>query len=155
MVNVAVHAAVGQKAHQVQGRAIRFAVLHGGEQGGIFEEPAVLDILGDLDQHLIDHAARADVGVSDLGIAHLTVRQTHVQAGGFQLAEGILGKEVIQLGGGSGLGSGSFGGGYFGLACLGGGFNLLGCGGGFLFFGQIVELFHQFRACEHSLFEVV
>ena len=37
-----------------------------------------------------------------LAVSHLPVGQPHVKAGGLQLAEGILGKQVIQLGGGGG-----------------------------------------------------
>lgn len=47
--------------------------------------------------------ARPDVCVAHFAVSHLPFGQAHIQAGGLQLAEGVLGEEIVQLGGGSGL----------------------------------------------------
>ena len=96
--DVAVHAAVGKQAHDVQGLAIGLGVLDGLDIDLVFKELAGLDLLGDLRQDLEHHAAGADVGVTHLGVAHLALRQTHVKAGSLQLGAGVLGKELVQIG---------------------------------------------------------
>ena len=78
---MAVHAAVGQKAHQMQGAAVLRRVVHGRSQGLVLKKVAVPDALGDAGELLIDDAPRADVGVAHLAVAHLAVGQAHVQAG--------------------------------------------------------------------------
>ena len=99
MVDVAVDAAVGQQAHEMQGTAAFFAGADGSQIGGVFKEAAVLDGPADAGQVLEDHAAGADVGVAHLAVSHLSLRQAYVQAGSLQLAEGVLGEEIVQLGG--------------------------------------------------------
>ena len=94
--------AVGQQTHEMQGAACFLAGLNGLQVGGILEKGTVLNGVADFGQVLEHHAAGTDVGVSHLAVSHLPVGQPHVKAGGLQLAEGILGKQVIQLGGGGG-----------------------------------------------------
>ena len=98
MLDVGMHAAIGQKAHEMQGAVMIQRVLHGVLQGLFFEENAVLNVLGDLHQHLVNHAARADVGVSHLGIAHLTIGQAHVQAGSADAGIGIFRLQRVDIG---------------------------------------------------------
>ena len=98
--DVAVHAAVGQQAHKVQGRAPLPAVGHGLHIGGVLKEGAAFNVTADVGQVLEHHTAGADVGVAHLAVAHLALRQAHVQAGGGQAAAGALGKNLIQVGGG-------------------------------------------------------
>ena len=81
MAVVGVDAAVAEQAHQVQGRPVFHAVVHGGTQRLVLEEIAVCDGLGDAGQFLIHHAACADVGVSHFGVSHLPVGQAHIHAG--------------------------------------------------------------------------
>ena len=90
VLGVGMHATGGDQADQMQGGVVRLAVLHRAQQRLVFKEHAVLNVLGDLHQHLIDHAARANVGVSHLGVAHLAVRQTNVQTGCADGGHGIL-----------------------------------------------------------------
>ena len=97
--DVAVDAAVGQQAEDVQRAVPLLAVVHGLNIGLILKEGAVLNGLGDPGQILEHHPARADVGVTHLGVAHLPLRQAHVHAGGRQLAAGVLGKDLVQVGG--------------------------------------------------------
>ena len=94
---VGVDAAVGHQAHQVQGGAVLFAVLHRRKEGGVLEEVAILDGLGDAGELLIDDAARADIRVADLAVAHLAVRQADIQPGGADEGHRILGHNFIQI----------------------------------------------------------
>src|SRR5699024_272865 len=106
LVVVAVHAAVGQQAHQVERLAVVLGVVHGLQQGLVLIHVAVLAGLGDAGQLLVDNAARADVGVAHFAVAHLAVRQAHVHAGGANLGVGVLGEDFIQVGfvgGGNGV----------------------------------------------------
>ena len=52
----------------------------------------------DLDQVLINDAARADVEVSHLGVAHLAGGKTHVLTAGFQKRYGVLCPELVEIG---------------------------------------------------------
>ena len=66
VIDVAVHAAVGNKTHDVQGAARPAAVLQRLAQRLVSKKAAILDGLADPGQFLIDHAAGADVEVTDL-----------------------------------------------------------------------------------------
>ena len=93
------HAAVGMQTVKMQRRAFCKAVVHRLVVGGVFEKCAVLDGTGDARQILEHDAAAADVGVTDLAVAHLPVGQTHVKAGGLERRVGILGKKTVEHGG--------------------------------------------------------
>ena len=80
--NVAVHAARREQTHQVQSSSLFFASIHCCGNCRIFEELAVLNILCNLYQHLINDSAGTDVGVTNFRVAHLTVRKTNVQPAG-------------------------------------------------------------------------
>ena len=86
---MAVHAAVGQKAHHMQRAAVLLHGVHSPDEGLFFKKHAVLNILGDAGQLLIHDAARAHVQMAHLAVAHLTVRQAHIHAAGAQLGVGI------------------------------------------------------------------
>ena len=90
VLNVAVNAAVGQKPHKMQSAAALLGVLHGGNEGGIFEKFTIVNGLCDARQRLIDNSARADIGMPHLGISHLPLRQTHVHSGGADNRHGAL-----------------------------------------------------------------
>ena len=96
VLDVGVDAAVAEKAHQVQGRSLGAAGLHGVEIGGVGKEAAVRHGVADPGQVLKDHPAAADVGVAHLAVAHLPVGQAHPAAGGLQLRPGVLGEEPVQ-----------------------------------------------------------
>ncbi len=96
--NVAVNAAVGEQAHQVQLAAVFLGLAAGVHKFGHLEEVAVLDGLGDAGQLLIDDAARADVEVAHLGVAHLSLGQAHIHAGGADDGVGIFGLERVDDG---------------------------------------------------------
>ena len=96
MVDMAVDAAVGQQAHQVDRAVPLLCPADGLQQDGIFKEIAVPDGFCDAGQLLIDHPACADVGVAHLAVAHLSLRQTHRQAGAFQQGMGAACKQPVQ-----------------------------------------------------------
>ena len=83
----------------MQGLAVVDSIVHGLDVDLVFKELAVFDLLAHLGEDLEHHAACADIGVTYLTVAHLTLRQTHVQPGGGQGAGGVLCKETIQIGG--------------------------------------------------------
>ena len=92
---VAVYAAVGKQAPDVQIGIVLFTVIDGAEQFFVLEEYAVLDIFGDQCQVLIYDAAAAHVHMADLGVAHLAIRKTYEQSGGIALLERILFHQLI------------------------------------------------------------
>lgn len=97
MFDVAVYAAVGQQSHQMQGRIVFLAVFDCRKQSFVFEEVAILNRFCNAGQLLINDAASADVGVSNLGVAHLTIRQTNIQTGCTQLGVRILSEIFIKV----------------------------------------------------------
>ena len=96
---VAVHAAVRQETDQVKGGALGSRFIHRPDQGLLFKEVAIPDVLGDAGQLLIHHAASAQVQVADLAVAHLPVGQADRHAAGAQLRMGIGGLQAVHIGG--------------------------------------------------------
>ena len=84
MILVRMHTARRNESHQVAGAA---ALLqpgdHAGERRHLLDR-ACCDGVADTRQVLHQHAAGANVKVTDLGIAHLPVRQADILAGGAQ-----------------------------------------------------------------------
>jgi hypothetical protein len=58
---------------------------------------AVLHGLRDAGQLLIHDAARADVRVADLAVAHLAVRQADVHAGSADLRQRVFSKQLVEV----------------------------------------------------------
>ena len=83
--NVAVNAAVGQKSVNVQIGILHFTVVDRFEDLGILKEYSVLDLLGDPCKFLINDPAGAHIHVTDLGIAHLPVRESYRHTAGISL----------------------------------------------------------------------
>ena len=96
---MAVHAARGNEAHKVQGAVLFFHAVDDGKESFILEEVAVLDVAGDAGQLLIDDATSADVGMTNFGVTHLTVRQADKFARSLQLAGLVIGKKAVEYGG--------------------------------------------------------
>ena len=84
---VRVHAAGRHQAEQVAGAARRLQLRDQVRERRRAGEAAVLGGVADARQFLHHHAPGADVQMTDLGIAHLAVRQPDVAAGGVQ--EGV------------------------------------------------------------------
>ena len=97
MFDVAVNAAVRQQSHQMQGRVVFAAVFNRTGQRLVGKKLAVLDGFGDAGQLLINNSARADVGVSNLGVAHLPIGKSDVQTGSTQLGVWVGGKISVQI----------------------------------------------------------
>ena len=95
MVQGGVHAAVGGQAHQVELLAGGLDVVVDRLDLGVVEELVLAHGHVDLDEVLVDHAAGAEVHVSDLGVAHLSVGQADVLAAGLQVAVRILGAQAV------------------------------------------------------------
>ena len=96
---VAVDAAVGKQAHQVEGAPLFLAVFHGRHKFRVLEEVTVLDGLGDPGQLLVDNAAGANIGMAYLRVAHLAIGQSHIHARGADEGVGIGRQDLIQIGG--------------------------------------------------------
>ena len=80
MLAVAVYATRRYKAHEMQSTAICLNLRSNTYQCLIGEEIAVLDSLGNTGQRLIDDTASTDIGMTNLGVTHLTIRQTNMLA---------------------------------------------------------------------------
>ena len=85
MVEGGVDAAGGRQPHEMELLAALFGVAVGRNDALVLQDGAVGTGAVDLDKVLIDHAARADVEVSHLGVAHLAVGQAHVFTAGLKL----------------------------------------------------------------------
>ena len=105
VVDVAVDAAVGEQAEDMQRRAALPRAVDRGEISLVAEKAAVRDGVRDARQILKHDAARADVRVADLAVADLTRRKSDVQPGGGELGVGPRAPECVQPRGGC-LGNG-------------------------------------------------
>ena len=95
---MAVYAAVGQQADEVQGAVVLLSVLHSGQECLVLKEGAVLDGLGDAGELLVHNAAGAHVGVAHFAVAHLSVGQAHIQAGSADLGHRLEANRASILG---------------------------------------------------------
>ena len=78
-------ASVGGQAHEVDFLAALLDITEDGFYLGIIENTAVLARTVNLDKVLIHHASGTDIEMPDLGVTHLSVRQTYVLAARLQL----------------------------------------------------------------------
>ena len=99
MVQGAVNAAVGGKAHEVELLAAFFHILEGGLYLLVFKEFVLTACNIYLYKVLVYHAAGAKVHVADLGVTHLAVREAYIFAAGLKVAGGIFGADGIYIGG--------------------------------------------------------
>ena len=97
--HVAVHAAVGDEAQQVQRGASSHRLRERVLEHAVGEERAILDGLGDAREVLVNDAAGADVQVPDLGVAHLARRQPHGRPRGLKRAVRVRGQQTVERGG--------------------------------------------------------
>ena len=85
-----VYAAVRHQPHEVHVHAILFGVFERRLHLRILHDRVVAAGAVDLHEILINHAAGADIEVSDLRVAHLSFGQADVLAVGTQLGVGIF-----------------------------------------------------------------
>ena len=97
MCDVRVHAAVGDKSEDVQAAASGAGVLHGGEQDRVPEELAILDHQVDACNVHMNDAARANVEMADLAVAHLAVRQADVFPAGVNQGVWIFAQQAVVI----------------------------------------------------------
>ncbi len=99
VVQGAVHAAVGGKAHQMQLFAALLHIVIGCLYLFVFQQFVLT--AGDIDLHqvLIHHAAGAQVHVAYLGVAHLAVRKAYIFPAGLQVRGRVFGAEGVNVGG--------------------------------------------------------
>ena len=95
---MAVDTAGAHQTHQVDGLARVDGSLHVLDQHRILQHLAVLDGLGDEGELLVHDAARAHVGVADLGVTHLAVGQTDSHARSVDGGHGIFCHQSIEVG---------------------------------------------------------
>ena len=94
---VAVHATVRQQAEYMKRMAALLRIPDRLEIDGVFKEVPVFNLEADFRQDLKHHAAGADVGMADLRVAHLPLRQTDIQAGGLELGVRKARKQCVQI----------------------------------------------------------
>ena len=97
MLDVAVNAAGAEQTHQVNRLARVDCRTHIAHQHIVFLHRAIHDGLGDQRQLLIDNAARAHVGMTDLAVAHLPLRKTDSHAGRLNGGIRIVFKQLIEV----------------------------------------------------------
>ena len=95
----AVDSAVGAQSEEVQGPAAACHIVVCCFDFLVFQKFVLAAGHVDLDQILINDAARADVEMSHLGVAHLSGGKTHVLTAGFQKRYGVLCPELVEIGG--------------------------------------------------------
>ena len=93
---VAVYAARGNEAEQMDSAAIGLGILHDLDEDFVLEEVAVLNITRDARELLVDEAAGTDVRVTDFRVAHLAVRQADEFAGSLQVARVVVCHEAVE-----------------------------------------------------------
>ena len=97
VIYMAVYAAVGQKAEDMQRLAGGFGIVHCLDVGRVFKKAAVCYGVVYARQILKHDAACADIRVADLAVAHLPLGQTDVKPGGGQLRICIFGKYAVKV----------------------------------------------------------
>ena len=98
MVEGRVDTAVGAEAEEMELLAGLLHIVVGGLDLGVLEKGMLAAGDVDLDEVLIDDAAGAEVHVSYLGVAHLSVGQADVFAAGLEMGHGIFCAEAVDEG---------------------------------------------------------
>ena len=98
MVQMPMHPAVRDHAHQMRHATTGLQGGDKGQQTRILRERAILDRQINRPQIHRHHPPRADVGVTDLGIAHLPGRQADIGAEGGQSGAGAGSPKTIEIG---------------------------------------------------------
>ncbi len=96
MCIMAVYAAIGKQAAEMQCGIIFPTMLHSRQKLRVFIEIPVLNGFRDAGQFLINNTARADIQVADLGIAHLALRQADSAAAGVAFYAGVFFQYPVQ-----------------------------------------------------------
>ena len=97
VVQMAMHPAIRHQPHQMGGAARRLELGDEALQGVVGEEAAILDRQVDLAQVHRHHPAGADIGMADLGIAHLAAGQPDIGAVGDQPVMRAVGHDPVEI----------------------------------------------------------
>ncbi len=98
VAQMAVHAAVGHEADEVERIAAASDAIHRRDERRVLEKITVADALVDAREVLVDDAAGAHVHVADLGVAHLARRQADGFARGDELGVRIAHEQLVEHG---------------------------------------------------------
>ena len=98
MPHMTVDTAVRDQAEQVDGFIFTGCLLQAGKQSGITIELAILDGVIDAHHILANNGAAAEGQMADLGVPHLSIRQTHRMARRIEAGMGIIGKISVEPG---------------------------------------------------------
>ncbi len=90
VIHVAVYAAVGHQAHQVELATAFLGAGHRIQESLIGKKISIVDSLADTSEFLIHDAARTDVEMAHFGVTHLALGQTHIQTTGMNGGGGVL-----------------------------------------------------------------
>ena len=90
---MAVHPAVGDETEQVKRRPARLPARV--DERPVLEEGTRLDVVVDPDEILAHDPPRPQVGVPDLGVPHLPVRQADRLARGVKPGVRVVGPEAV------------------------------------------------------------
>ena len=95
MSQVAVNTAVREEAKNMQGFSVMFGIVDGLEIHRVLKKLSFINLLSDLRENLEHNTACSDVGVTDFGVAHLSCRETDIQARSLQLCIGIFCEQCV------------------------------------------------------------
>ena len=101
MLERRVYATVGGQSHEVNALALLLGVGESGDDFLVLQDAAVSASAVNLHQVLINDAAGADVEVTYLGVAHLSVGQAYVLAACLELRMRIVSQQAVPVGSGS------------------------------------------------------
>ena len=90
MCIMAVNAAVRQQAVHMQGAVVLLYIFHSPEENLILKEVSVLNLLADPGKILVNDSSGAHIQMSDLGVAHLSLRQADIMAARLSLHKGVF-----------------------------------------------------------------
>ena len=82
MLAMAVNTAWRNQTHEMQSAAVCLYSIGYAEQSLVLKEISVLDCLGNTGKSLINNSACTNIGMSNLGVTHLSIRQTNIFARG-------------------------------------------------------------------------
>ena len=92
---LAMDAAVGDEPQEVERSGARR--LHCAAQHLVVEELAGLDRAVDAHEILVDDASRAEIGVADFAVPHLSFGEAHGETAGVELREGKLLRQPVEV----------------------------------------------------------
>ena len=95
--DVAVNAARGEQSHEVKVASVFDSVVNCVYDRFVILELVVVDCFCDSGELLIYDSARADIGVTYLAVAHLTVGKSDVHSGSADLSKRVFLKEPVKI----------------------------------------------------------